>query len=166
MVLSLVRVDDRLIHGQVIAVWLRKLSPEIIVIADDETAADEFLSELLQFAGPPGVSVEVYSTADSVPRLKELAESPKKVFLLMRSPLTALALVNNGLKIPILNVGGIGAAADRKKLYKNISASDSEVAAMNRLEDLGTKVEIRIVADDSPVAFASLDLARAARSVL
>ncbi|CAB5110201.1 MAG: PTS mannose/fructose/sorbose transporter subunit IIB [Actinobacteria bacterium] len=166
MVLSLARVDDRLIHGQVIAVWLRKLSPEIIVIADDETAADEFLSELLQFAGPPGVSVEVYSISDSVERLKELADSTKKTFLLMRSPLTALALVKSGLKITILNVGGIGAAADRKKLYKNISASDAEVAAMNALEDLGTKVEIRIVADDSPVAFSSLDLAQTARSEL
>jgi PTS system mannose-specific IIB component len=58
---------------------------------------------------------------------------------------------------PLLNVGGIGAGPDRKKLYRNISASADELDAMRKLEAMGTQVEFRIVENDRPVSFASVD---------
>jgi len=156
MTLNLVRVDDRLIHGQVIAVWLRAVGADVIVIVDDETAQDEFLSEILELAAPPGVAVEVYGTADAVERVAELAESGTPAFVLVKSPVTALALVEAGAPIKVLNIGGMGAAPGRSTLYKNVSASEDEIRAMHRLEELGTRVEIRIVPDDSVTAFSSV----------
>ncbi len=156
MTLSLVRIDDRLIHGQVIAVWYRALGTDVIVVADDETAADEFLSDVLVLAAPPGVVVEVYSVDDSIARIKELAESTDRAFVLMRKPETALRMVELGVPIPVLNIGGMGATKDRSTLYKNISASPAEIDSLWELERKGTKVEIRIVADDPVVAFSSV----------
>jgi PTS system mannose-specific IIB component len=156
MTLSLVRVDDRLIHGQVIAVWYRALGADVIVIVDDETAADEFLSDVLILAAPSGVDVEVYTVADAAARITELAESSDRAFVLVRSPISVLQLVKQGVPIPLLNIGGMGAASNRSKLYRNISASAAEIEAMHELERLGTKVEIRIVADDSAVSFSSV----------
>jgi len=156
MTLRLVRVDDRLIHGQVIAVWLRALGADTIVIADDETAADEFLAEVLELAAPPGVAVEVYPVDDAAPRIGELAEAATGTFVLMRSPATAVRLREHGVPIEVLNIGGIGAAPHRRTLYRNISASEEELAAMHRLEEMGTRVEFQIVADDSPVPFSSV----------
>ena len=156
MTLRLVRVDDRLIHGQVVAIWLKALRAERIVIVDDRTAADEFLREILELAAPPGVPVEVHDLAAGTERVKQLASDPEPVFVIMRSPVTALRLREAGVEFPLLNVGGIGAGPGRKPLYRNISASPEEREAMRQLEAMGTRVELRIVENDRPVMFASV----------
>ncbi len=157
MSLSLVRVDDRLIHGQVIAVWLRSIGADRIVIVDDRTAADEFLRDVLLLAAPPGVPVEVHAFEEGRSRLSELAREPGRVMVLVRSPRTALELRRAGVPIDVLNLGGLGAAPGRRGLYRTISASPEELGALRDLEALGTRVEIQIVPDDRPVAFASVD---------
>lgn len=157
MPLKLVRVDDRLIHGQVVAVWLRAVGADRIVIVDDKTARDDFLKDVLLLAAPQGTPVEVYTVAEGAARVAELAASSTGTFVLMRTPLTALKLREMGVQFDVLNLGGLGAGAGRKPLYKNISATDEELAAMRSLEAMGTRVEIRIVADDHAVAFSSVD---------
>jgi mannose/fructose/N-acetylgalactosamine-specific phosphotransferase system component IIB len=156
MTLKLVRVDDRLIHGQVVAIWLKALRAQRIVIVDDRTAADEFLREILELAAPPGVPVEVHDVERGTQRVRDLAASPEPIFVLMRSPLTAVRLREAGVEFPLLNVGGMGAGPGRKVLYRNISASPEEIEAMRRLEEMGTTVELRIVENDRPVMFASV----------
>ncbi|MEO8208097.1 MAG: PTS sugar transporter subunit IIB [Chloroflexota bacterium] len=157
MALKLVRVDDRLIHGQVIAIWLKALNASRIVIVDDRTAKDEFLKEVISLSAPRGVTVEVLGLEEAVPRLRLLVDGPEPIFVLMRTPITALRLREAGIQFPVLNVGGIGAGPDRKPLYRNISASVDELAAMRQLETMGTAVELRIVESDRPVAFKSAD---------
>jgi PTS system mannose-specific IIB component len=154
--LKLVRVDDRLIHGQVVAIWLKALGAKRIVIVDDRTAHDDFLREILELAAPPGVPVEVHDLEGGTARVRSLVTDPEPVFVLMRSPLTALRLREAGIEFPLLNVGGIGAGPGRKVLYRNISASEEEMAAMTRIEEMGTSVELRIVENDRPVAYASV----------
>ena len=156
MTLKLVRVDDRLIHGQVVAIWLKALNAKRIVIVDDKTARDEFLREILMLAAPAGVPVEVHDVAAGTERVRELVTDPEPVFVIVRSPLTALRIREAGVDFPLLNVGGIGAGPGRKPLYRNISASPEEVQAMRRLEEMGTRVELRIVENVRPVMFASV----------
>jgi PTS system mannose-specific IIB component len=156
MTLKLVRVDDRLIHGQVVAIWLKALHAKRILIVDDRTARDEFLREVLMLAAPPGVPVEVLDLAAGTERAHELVSDPEPVFVIMRSPITALRLREAGVDFPLLNVGGIGAGPGRKPLYRNISASPEELEAMRQLEAMGTRVELRIVENDRPVMFASV----------
>jgi PTS system mannose-specific IIB component len=155
--LKLVRVDDRLIHGQVVAVWLRAVGAQRIVIVDDRTAHDEFLRDLVVLAAPQGVAVEVHDVASGIGRVTELAGASDETFVLMRSPIVALQLRRAGVPFDVLNVGGIGSGPGRRTLFKNISASEEELAAMRELEQMGTRVELRIVADDRPVAFSSVD---------
>jgi len=156
MTLKLVRVDDRLIHGQVVAIWLKALGARRIVIVDDKTARDDFLREILELAAPRGVPVEVYDVEAGTERVRALVPDPEPVFVIMRSPVTALRLREAGVEFPLLNVGGIGAGPGRKPLYRNISASPEELDAMRRLESMGTRVELRIVENDRPVQFASV----------
>jgi D-glucosaminate PTS system EIIB component len=156
MTLKLVRVDDRLIHGQVVTIWLKALGAKRIVIVDDRTANDEFLREILELASPPGVPVEVLGVEQGIERVRQLATDPEPVFVLMRSPITAVHLREAGIEFPLLNVGGIGAGPGRKPLYRNISASPEELEAMRRLEAMGTRVELRIVENDRPVMFTSV----------
>lgn len=156
MTLKLVRVDDRLIHGQVVAIWLKALGARRIVIVDDRTARDDFLREILELSAPPGVPVEVHEVESGIERVRGLLDDPEPVFVLMRSPVTAVRLREAGIEFPLLNVGGIGAGPGRKPLYRNISASPEEIAAMRQLETMGTKVELRIVEGDRPVMFSTI----------
>jgi len=157
MTLKLVRVDDRLIHGQVVAIWLKALNAKRIVIVDDRTARDEFLKEVITYAAPAGVAVEILDLDAGTARLRDLVADPEPVFALMRSPLTALHLLEAGVPFSVLNVGGIGAGPGRKPIYRNISASPEELTAMRTIESMGTSVELRIVENDRPVAFKSVD---------
>lgn len=157
MALKLVRVDDRLIHGQVVAVWLRAIGADRILIVDDRTAADEFLKDVLILAAPRGVPVEVHGLEQGAQRAAEIAADGSQGFLLMKSPVTALRLREAGVPFDVLNVGGMGSGPGRRTLYKNISASDQELDAMRALERMGTRVELRIVADDRPAQFSSID---------
>jgi mannose/fructose/N-acetylgalactosamine-specific phosphotransferase system component IIB len=157
MSLKLVRVDDRLIHGQVVAVWLKAVGASRIVIVDDRTAQDEFLRDVLMLAAPRGVPVEVHGFDEGLPRVTEIAEDDEQAFVLMKSPLMALRLRKAGVRFDVLNIGGMGSAPGRRQLYKNISANAEEMEAMRELERMGTRVEMRIVADDRPVAFSSVD---------
>ena len=157
MSLRLVRIDDRLIHGQVVAGWLRALGAKRIVIVDDATARDEFLREVLTLAAPQGVPVEVYDLADGAVRLTQLAPTPEPVMVLVRSPRTVLSLRQAGVPIEVVDLGGMGAGPGRLRLHKTISVSPAEMQALRELEQLGTRVEIQIVADDRPIAFRSLD---------
>jgi D-glucosaminate PTS system EIIB component len=157
MSLKLVRVDDRLIHGQVVAIWLKALGAKRIVIVDDRTAKDDFLREVLMLSSPKGVPVEIHTLEAGIARVKEVAAEADPAFVLVRTPLTALRLREAGVEFPVLNVGGIGAGPGRKSLYRNISASPEELDAMRKLETMGTSVELRIVESDRPVAFRSAD---------
>jgi D-glucosaminate-specific PTS system IIB component len=154
--LRLVRIDDRLIHGQVVAVWLRVLGARRIVIVDDTTARDEFLREVLTLAAPPGVPVEVLGLADGAARCVELAKDSDPAIVLVRAPRTVLLLKQAGVPIELVDLGGLGAGPGRKRLHKTISASPEEIAELRELERLGAKVEIQIMADDRPIPLSSI----------
>ena len=157
MSLRLVRIDDRLLHGQVVAVWLRALGAQRIVIVDDATARDEFLREVLTLAAPQGVPVEVHDVATGAARLIALAATPESVIVLARTPGTVLELRHAGVPIEVVDLGGMGSGPGRRRLHKTISVSPDELRELRELEQMGTRVEIQIVADDRPIPFRSLD---------
>lgn len=156
MSLRLVRIDDRLIHGQVVAVWLRALGAKRIVIVDDATARDEFLREVLTLAAPQGVPVEVLDVAQGAVRCIELAATEEPVMVLVRTPRTVLALRRAGVPIEVVDLGGMGAGPGRRRLHKTISVSPDELRELRELEQLGTRVEVQIVVDDRPIPFRTL----------
>ena len=160
MVLTLVRVDDRLIHGQIAAIWLKELPATRIVVIDDSTAGDEFVTEVIEPAAPPGVAVEVHSLAGGIERLRAVAGDREPTYVLLRSPHTALALRRAGIEFPLLNVGGMGIGPRRQRLHRSISASPEELDAMRELQVMGTKVELRSVPAERAVALDSVHTGR------
>jgi len=155
---ALVRIDDRLIHGQVMAVWMRYLgSVKQIVIVDDETAKDPFMTQVLRAAAPPSVQVTVLTVADAVSSLSDANTDYSHHLLLMRSPKTALGLLEGGVRFSTLNVGGMGAGPGRKSLYRNISVSPQEMELFRAIQEKGVEISFRIVPDDKGVSFRNLD---------
>jgi len=152
---GLVRIDDRLIHGQVIAVWCKHQRFTRIIIVDDAVAADSFMQEVLRLAAPPGLQVDVLSVAEAG---KVLNDTPDRetTMLLLKSPYTARRLYDAGITFQALNVGGIGSGPGRKNIFKNISASEEEIAILKSLQNQGVQITLLTVPGEKSKAFSEL----------
>jgi len=154
--LGLVRIDDRLIHGQVIAVWCKQRRFTRIVILDDGVAADSFMHEVLSLAAPPNLRVDVFSIEEGINILSEDTPDRGTTMVLLKSPLAAKRLYDGGVKYSALNVGGIGNAPGRKNVFKNISASGEEIAILKYLMDKGVEITLLTVPGEKSKAFSAL----------
>ncbi|MFQ5944661.1 MAG: PTS system mannose/fructose/N-acetylgalactosamine-transporter subunit IIB [Anaerolineae bacterium] len=145
----LARIDDRFIHGQVVTKWLQHVGGcDEILIADDTMDKDPFLQSVMAMAAPPGINLRVEGVDRAIAHL--LSSDPgrgPRILLLMRGPETALSLLKGGVPLRQLNVGSMGAAPDRRRLYREISASDEEVALLQEIEAHGVPVRLQVVPD-------------------
>ena len=119
------RIDDRLIHGQVMTQWIQHASANEVVIVDDGVAKDTFIQMIMKSSVPAKISLKILNTQDAIEYLNG-EDNGKKEFILVKTPQALVALTDAGIKLDFVNVGGIGAKAGRKTLYKNISTSEAE----------------------------------------
>ena len=152
----LTRIDDRLIHGQVMTSWLNFTSANKIMVIDDQTAADPFMKTVLKNAVPGNVGLGVFTVQKAVARLKKGFKPDDKVIILVKYPKTVLMLIKRGIQFGHLNIGGMGAGIGREKFYKNISASEEEREILKKIVDSGCRTEIQIIAEDAKVDVAKL----------
>lgn len=141
----LARVDDRLIHGEVVSVWTPSLSVNRIVIADDGVAADKFNSRVLKALAPAGVKVNVYSVDAAGEKLKEEEIKGERIMVLAKTPITYQRLVNNGVLIREVNLGGMGLRDERAPFIKNVSASPLEIEAIRDMRSKNVRVYYQLV---------------------
>jgi PTS system mannose-specific IIB component len=154
--LGLVRIDDRLIHGQVIAVWCRHRRFTRILVVDDGVAADPFMQEVLSLAAPPGLRVDVFSIEDGINVLNEDPSNWGTTMVLMKSPSSAKRLYDGGLEYNALNIGGIGSGPGRKNVFKNIAFSEEESAILKYLMDKGVEITLLTVPGEKSKSFSDL----------
>lgn len=154
--MGLVRIDDRLIHGQVIAVWCKHRRFTRIVIVDDGVAADPFMQEVLSLAAPPDLQVDVLSVEEGVSTLSQDTPDRGTTMVLLKSPQVAKRLYDGGLKYSALNIGGIGSAPGRKNIFKNIAVSEEESTILKYLMDKGVEITLLTVPGEKSKAFSDL----------
>jgi PTS system mannose-specific IIB component len=154
--IGLIRIDDRLIHGQVIAVWCRYQKFTRIAIADDGVAGDPFMRQVLSLAAPTGLHVDVFTIADAVKTFGQASPEHKQTMILLKSPLSAKRLYDEGLPYHALNIGGIGSGPGRKNIFKNISASAEEIAILKYLRERGVKITLLTVPGEQSKDFSDM----------
>lgn len=148
----LYRVDDRLVHGQVVEGWVPHLQAEELAVVSDELAGDEMRRAIMRFATPEGVDLKILTVAEAQAYLPEADKAPRKVLLLLPGLAEALALSKNGLKIPSLNIGGMHYSAGKNhSIGKAIFLNDEDCASLKALNGSGIKIEGRGVPTDSPL---------------
>ena len=143
MSVVLVRVDQRLLHGQVAVGWAPRLDAEHILIADDALAADAFGREVILSAAPGDLTVEVTPVEDALPRLQELED---RTIVLVRNPAALLRLVEGGASIPEANVGGLYWREGARRFLDYVFVTPDDVDAFRKLAALG----VHLVACDLP----------------
>ena len=149
------RIDDRLVHGQVMTAWVQNTGANTIVIVDDQVASDSFLQMVMKQSMPNKIGLEVLTVEQAVTYLNT-DDSKKKVFVLVKTPKVILDLVNQGVKFSSLGVGGMGAKANRSTLYRNISTSEEEKDHLVELHEKGLDVFFQVTPDTNKVQLSSV----------
>ncbi|HMA76297.1 MAG TPA: PTS sugar transporter subunit IIB [Candidatus Krumholzibacteriaceae bacterium] len=149
--LVLVRVDDRLIHAQVVIGWKEECRPDRIILADDNVAANEFEKNLYISAASADTKVSVIPLKDAAERIKRGVYDRDRVILLVRSPEQALRLYEYGVVFDELNIGGMHYMEGRKKVMEDFYISDEEKSILRELVKKSVVLEARALPGDEKV---------------
>lgn len=148
------RVDDRLIHGQVVVGWRQHLRFEKVWVVDDALAADPFIGDVLRLAAPADVAVRLLTVAQAARALA--APTARQTLLLFREPQAALALVEAGVRLAQLNVGNLAARPGSRRAWQSISLTDAHAAALDALAERGVSIAFQATPDDPPLSWAQV----------
>ncbi|HEX6693437.1 MAG TPA: PTS sugar transporter subunit IIB [Longimicrobiales bacterium] len=147
MSIILLRVDERLIHGQVVVGWGSQLHPDRIVVVDDDLAASEWEQELYTLGLSGGLAAEFVSVRSARERFASWKSSGDRIIVLLRD-VNALQQLGAGdfLAGEQVNIGGIHHAAGRRPVLPYLYLNDDEAAQLAALHGAG----VRISAQDVP----------------
>lgn len=144
MAIVLLRVDERLIHGQVVVGWGGPLHADRMVVVDDDLAGSPWEQELYCLGVPPEMEASFASVADARPRLAEWRTGAPKVIVLVRDVATALRLAQGGLlRGDEVNLGGIHHAEGRERVLPYLHLSDGDRDTLRGLAAEGAVVSAR-----------------------
>jgi PTS system mannose-specific IIB component len=147
----LVRIDDRLIHGQVVTAWTKQADVNRILVVDDAVANDRMMQRVLKAAAPPGITVETLGLDAAAELIKQPADPKERIMVLVKFPGTLESMLNKGVEIKKITLGGMGITPARKKFNRNVAASDEEVECMKRIIARGIVMEFQLVPEESAV---------------
>lgn len=133
-----VRIDSRLLHGQVAMNWARSTGCDRIIVVSDSVAHDELRKTLITQVAPPGVKANVTTIANMIRCYKDPRFGATKAFLIFENPEDALAVVEGGVPIEHINVGSLAHSAGKTMLNKSIAVSEQDVQAFLALKETGT----------------------------
>ncbi|MDC9604213.1 PTS mannose transporter subunit IIAB [Xenorhabdus griffiniae] len=149
MKIALARIDDRLIHGQVATRWTKETNVKRIIVVSDEVAQDTVRSTLLKQVAPPGVSAHVIDVAKCVRVYNNPKYANERVMLLFTNPTDVLRIVEGGVAIESINIGGMAFRQGKTQINNAISVDKTDIEAFEKLNSRGIELEARKVASDT-----------------
>src|ERR1700712_1133858 len=131
--IKLIRIDDRLLHGQVALTWTPALGADCLLVCNDKTATDEFQKMTLQLAKPANTRLLIKTVAESIAWLQDAKSSALKVLVLVNAVADAAALANTLENITSINFGGLRSRPGAKPVSKAVSLTDDDIAIARTL---------------------------------
>lgn len=153
MTINHMRIDDRLIHGQIITAWITDSHADGILLADDVAAGDPTLQMILKLAVPENIKLTIATIDEAAALLADDSKSGS-VLLIVRSPKTAMELFDKGVTVPSVNVGNISnnrSEVGRTKLLNHIFVEPDDVKYLKQMHDKGIELDLRAVPTDKAV---------------
>ena len=147
MNILLSRIDERLIHGQVMTRWITGLYITRIILIDDNIAKDDFMVDVLLLSAPMGVEVQVMAVEDAVKFIAS-DDSTTKTMLLFKDIRFVQALADSGFMVPKLNIGNIGSSPIRKGITREVFMSPEEQKIAKDLCGRGMYIYIQKLPSD------------------
>lgn len=147
----LARVDDRLIHGEVVTAWTPNSKANKIMIVDDEVAKDTFNVRVVKALAPAGTKVIVYSVEKAAEKLMVPGVDGERIMVLTKSPVSFNRLVKAGVPIKEVNLGGAGIRGERQPFINNVALNPEEVLACEEMMNAGVRVYYQLVPEQGVI---------------
>jgi D-glucosaminate-specific PTS system IIB component len=147
-VITMTRVDARLVHGQVAGRWIKHTLAERIIIIGDEIAKDPFMIEMFQLLSPPGTKILCYTIAQAVEEFQRDEFGDGRIIIMFKEIPTADKAWRAGVKFKEINIGQVPGGPGRKLAWATVSLSEHELALLSGLEKDGVNVYFQAVPDD------------------
>lgn len=148
-----IRIDDRLIHGQVATRWATGLRVNRIMVIDNDVANDDVQKSVLRMAAPSGISTSIITEEKAITNIKAGKYDKQRVLLVVRRPRVLLNLVEAGLDIQKINIGNMSNREETVQVKKSVSLTAEERQDIEALIAKGVKVTAQMVPDDAEVDF-------------
>jgi PTS system mannose-specific IIB component/fructoselysine and glucoselysine-specific PTS system IIB component len=150
------RIDDRLLHGQIAYSWRAALSYQAIVIANDAAANDDIRKAAMKMSTPDGVKLAVRTIEEAGKLLLNPKLSKMKVFVITANPKDAHQLLQLIDEEPSLNLGGMQKAADKVSFSPAVFTSKEDIQYLDQMDEMGIEIEVRQVPTESAKKYQSL----------
>lgn len=141
------RIDERLIHGQVMTAWLSHVKARRIIIVDDDVFNDDFMKQVLLLAAPVSTEVVILNVEKTA---REIVDNNDDIptILLYKTPTSVLKLLESGVDLQKVDIGNMGAKPGRNKICKNVYASDSEIELFEKIQNRNCILSIHMLPND------------------
>ena len=147
---TMMRVDDRLLHGQVAFSWINQTNPDAILIANDGVVNDEITKLAIKMAKPAGVKMAIKSLKDGIDLINNPKTNNMKIFVVVKNTDDALKVVQEIEGIKMLNIGGASTKKEGgKMILKGIYMTDKDIENIRKLIPLVETIDTRVVPSDS-----------------
>jgi len=161
---GLVRIDSRLLHGQVATAWTKSVRPDRIIVVSDNVSKDKLRKNMIIQAAPPGVRANVVPIKKMIEVSKDPRFGATKALVLFENPEDALKAIEGGVNIKTLNIGSMAHSEGKVAVNKVLSLNEKDVETYDKLNEMGIKFDVRKVPNDSPENM--MDLVNKAREEL
>jgi len=143
-----VRMDNRLIHGQILVSWNSAFKIDHIIVTNDVVANDPLQVTLLKAVAPLTAKVSVLTIKDCVAYCNSPAAENESIFIIAKYPEDGLALVEEGLNMPVLNLGNQAYVRGSQKISNTVYLTESGVKALKKLHEKGIRITCRMMPSD------------------
>jgi N-acetylgalactosamine PTS system EIIB component len=157
-VITLVRVDNRLLHGQILEAWVPRLAIDQVIVADDEAAASDLAKAAMTLCVPPELPVRILALADV--DFAAIARSRAKVLVLVRDPGGLARARAAGLTpalAPKVNLGNVHFGPGRRQVTPSVFLSDDDLRAVREVVAAGFEVEARAIPSEPPAGMDEIE---------
>jgi mannose/fructose/N-acetylgalactosamine-specific phosphotransferase system component IIB len=155
--IKLLRVDDRLIHGQVAMVWTSYLQANLILVANDKATNDPIMKMSLSLAKPPGVDLQFRTVQDSVSFLKDPTLANKKIFVVVENSNDARFICDGVSEVNDVIFGGMRKSGDKKIIDRQVFLDRQDFDNWKHMLDLGKLVHIQVVPSERKLTYSDAE---------
>jgi len=156
MGIILVRVDSRLIHGQILEAWIPHTGADALIVVDDGVVADLLRRTVMEMAVPSSINVSFETVQDAVKQYKHNGFENQKTMLLFSNLADAVYAFKNGLNFESLNLGNMHYCEGKVQVCANICLDSNDLARITYLEEMGVFIDSRSVPGEKKVDLSKL----------
>ena len=151
--LNMVRVDYRMVHGQIVAKWIKFRPVDRLILADDSLVDDPFMGDIYRMAVPDR-EVDIVKLGDVQTAIDRKNDT---VLLIFKDVASAYTVYKNGLQLPELNVGAVQNSAQRKAVVQGVALTVEEYEKLSEMKAEGVNVFLQPIPENDPVSLGPIE---------